>query len=816
MNRYERFGEKTSMDIGKRFLNLPIRFKLIVSYSLVFITALALTNFFVYILVRHIINNSIDNELKRSTSTILNIVKTSADTSIKAYLNGIAVQNRNMAIYFYKQYKKGVMSEEKAKQMATQIILNQPVGQTGYLYCLDSSGVIAVHPEKKLVNTDLSEYGFIQYQKKHKQGYIEYDWKNPGELVSRPKALYMIYFKPWDWIISASSYRSEFAQLVQINDFKDQILALTFGETGYSYIVDSNENIIIHPVLNQTGLNKTARDKKGKYKREPGQKRMDIDQLKMFERIKTICKLKNGKLTYQVKTDTKERVRDKLVVFNHIKEFDWIVVSSGFMDELYAPLKTVKTVFPVTIFIVLIFVLPLSYSISNSITNPLNTLMDRFSRAAKGDTSVRIKPISNDEVGMLAKYFNLFMAQLEKYSKSLVDEIAEQRKTEKEMARIRLYLSAIVDSMPSVLIGVDTKGIVTMWNKEAEKTSRIPVFEAKGNKLTTIFPELDIAMGMADAANCNKQIQMKEKIVHPLKGEGVWADIVVYPLTREVGHGSVIRIDDVSARVKIKDLMVQTEKMKIIAGLSAGMAHEINNPIGCIVQSAQNILRRVSPDLEANIKTAQNLGTDLTTIHAYLEKRQIIKFLEDIRTSVDRTARTVSNMLSFSRKKNLVKIAVDLSHLIDSSVGLATYDYELKKKYDFKSIKIILNFEPGVKKAICIPSEIEQVILNLLKNAAQAVWENKKGHAQPMIKISVAQGEKSVKLIIEDNGPGMDKDVKKRIFEPFFTTKSIGSGTGLGLSVAYYIVTRNHNGTFTVTSEPGLGATFMITLPCEE
>ncbi len=784
------------MGFRKRFLNLPIRFKLIISYSFVFVCAMALTSFFIYFLVRHIINNSIETELKRSTSTILNIVKTSADTSIKTYLNGIAVQNRNMAIYFYEQYLNGIISEKEAKEKATQVMLHQPVGQTGYIYCLSSSGIILVHPEERLLNVDLSEYGFIQFQKKHKQGYIEYDWKNPGELVMRPKALYMHYFQPWDWIISASSYRSEFAQLVQVNDFKDQILTLTFGKTGYSYVVDSSEKIIIHPALAEKGVN--------------------IDQLKRLERIKTVCRQKNGKLVYQIKVGSTEKTRDKLVIFNYIKEFDWIVVSSGFLDELYAPLETVKAIFYVTIFMVLVFVLPISYSISNSITNPLNALMDRFSKAAKGDTSVRIEKKSNDEVGMLGHYFNLFMMQLEKYSKSLVDEIAEQKRTEKEMARIRLYLAAIVDSMPSVLIGVDTTGRVTMWNAEAQKNSHIAESDAIGKKLIRVSSSLDIAMGMADIANREKKIQVKERIIHPFKGKGVWADIVVYPLTQEVGHGSVIRIDDVSTRVKMKNLMVQTEKMKTIAGLSAGMAHEINNPIGCIVQSAQNIIRRVSPELEENKKAAKNLGTDLETIHAYLENRKILTFLDDIRISVDRTARTVSNMLSFSRKGEPIKTAVDLPSLIEKSVGLATYDYELKKKYDFKSIKIIQEYDPDIKKIICIPSEIEQVMLNLLKNAAQAVWENKSDHNRPMITINAWQGEKSVKIMVKDNGPGMEDVVKKRIFEPFFTTKPIKSGTGLGLSVAYYIVTRNHSGTFDVRSEPGQGATFIITLPCDQ
>ncbi len=220
--------------------------------------------------------------------------------------------------------------------------------------------------------------------------------------------------------------------------------------------------------------------------------------------------------------------------------------------------------------------------------------------------------------------------------------------------------------------------------------------------------------------------------------------------------------------------------------------------------------------MEENKKVAQSLGTDLETVFAYMEKRQIIRFLEDIRVSVERTARTVSNMLSFSRKEESVKTAVDIQTLIEASIGLATHDYDLKKKYDIKNLKIIQSNGPNVKKVICIPSEIEQVMLNLLKNAAQAVFENKRAGVHPIIKIKVRQSENSVKITVKDNGPGMERDVKKRIFEPFFTTKSGESGTGLGLSVAYYIITRDHSGTFTVKSEPGQGAAFIFTLPCEK
>ncbi len=277
-------------------------------------------------------------------------------------------------------------------------------------------------------------------------------------------------------------------------------------------------------------------------------------------------------------------------------------------------------------------------------------------------------------------------------------------------------------------------------------------------------------------------------------------------------------------QLQMTDLVMQVEKFKTIAGLCAGVTHEINTSIGCIAQSAQNISRRISPELEANRQAAQELEIDLETIYAYLEKRQILGFLEDIRVSADKAARTVSNMLGFSPKPKSGRTsgtagsprdtkAVDPAGLIESSLELAGCDYELRKKYGFKSIKIIRQFKPGRNKILCRPDEIEQVLFNLLKNAAQALHKNKDIHLQPVITISVTQEESSVKISVEDNGPGMDDRVQKEIFAPFFTTRSMDSGTGLGLYVAHYIVVHNHKGTLSVKTAPGKGTTFIIRLP---
>ena len=148
---------------------------------------------------------------------------------------------------------------------------------------------------------------------------------------------------------------------------------------------------------------------------------------------------------------------------------------------------------------------------------------------------------------------------------------------------------------------------------------------------------------------------------------------------------------------------------------------------------------------------------------------------------------------------------------LETVLRLAASDYDLKKKYDFKRIRIERAYDPALRLVYCDKTEIEQVILNLLKNAAQAMAEEET--PSPRILLRTAREADYAVLEVVDNGPGMEDKTLKRIFEPFFTTKDVGVGTGLGLSVSYFIVTEQHNGRLSVTSKPGQGACFSIRLP---
>ena len=173
-------------------------------------------------------------------------------------------------------------------------------------------------------------------------------------------------------------------------------------------------------------------------------------------------------------------------------------------------------------------------------------------------------------------------------------------------------------------------------------------------------------------------------------------------------------------------------------------------------------------------------------------------------------------MLQFSRQSPKKLQPQNLHHIIDRSISIAKNEYSLSKGYDFKAIDLIKDFDLTLDDVPCIPSEIEQVILNLLKNAAQALQEYKKTKEFDLdwysqIQISTRKNNQMAELIIEDNGPGMDEETTRHIFEPFFTTKGPGEGTGLGLSISYGIIggmdgdlsARNH----------AAGAAFTVELP---
>ena len=272
---------------------------------------------------------------------------------------------------------------------------------------------------------------------------------------------------------------------------------------------------------------------------------------------------------------------------------------------------------------------------------------------------------------------------------------------------------------------------------------------------------------------------------------------------------------DISELKLAQEMMVQSEKMMFVGGLAAGMAHEINNPLAGVIQNAELMIRRLTDThLQANRQAAEEVGLDMEALKRYLEKRSIPDMAQTIKSSGGRMADIVRNMLGFVRKSDARQVSShSMADLLDKTLELAGIDFDLKKHYDFKKIKIKKEYDPQIPLVLCEAAKIQQVFLNLLSNGAQAMQVA--GVKEPvfMLRTGFDEQKNMVFAEIEDNGPGMDEQTRKRIFEPFFTTKPVGVGTGLGLSISYFIITKDHGGEIRVESNPCLGTKFIVRLP---
>ncbi|MCP4118324.1 MAG: HAMP domain-containing protein [Desulfobacteraceae bacterium] len=459
--------------------------------------------------------------------------------------------------------------------------------------------------------------------------------------------------------------------------------------------------------------------------------------------------------------------------------------------------------------ILIVMLAVLNLILSRTILRPITILRDAMEQVGRLRYQKRVHIESRDEVGDLAASFNRMSRDLDRFHREI-------QTRQEETNQVRLFLKNIIDAMPSVLVGINRDQGITHWNLQAEKITGFSPDRARGMAVHKIFAWKGFPAAIIEKSLREKKIRQQTKIPVTINGTPRFMDMTVYPLESTGKTDAVIRMDDVTDHVRMEEMVIQSEKMLSVGELAAGMAHEINNPLAGVLQNAAVIKNRLTGDLPANHKAATACRTTLPTIRSYMEHRQIFSLLDHVHHAGTRAADIVTDMLSFSRKGEGSFSFHQLNRLLDETLNLVSSDYNLTKHFDFKQILIQREYEASLPQIPCDKGKLQQVFLNILQNGAHAMAENPEKTSPDRFILRAKACPGTLQVEIEDNGPGISPDQCKRIFEPFFTTKPVGTGTGLGLSVSYFIITKTHNGSMEVASVPGKGTNFIIRLPIQQ
>lgn len=264
---------------------------------------------------------------------------------------------------------------------------------------------------------------------------------------------------------------------------------------------------------------------------------------------------------------------------------------------------------------------------------------------------------------------------------------------------------------------------------------------------------------------------------------------------------------------QLKQQLQKQEKLASLGMLSAGIAHEIQNPLNFVINFSK-MSDRLLGDLTAIVEDNANLlpeadREDLTDIVDSLKEN-----MEQIKENGERAVSIIQSILLISRGKENERMPADVCHIVKEYVRLSYH--AMRANHQGFNVTLHEQYQEGMPPVTVIPQDLSRAVLNVMNNACYAVWQKSQTAADgytPEISISVAMEGDHLIISIADNGDGMTDEVKQRLFENFFTTKPVGQGTGLGMSITRDIIENKHGGKVTFTSTLGEGTTFTFTIP---
>lgn len=411
-------------------------------------------------------------------------------------------------------------------------------------------------------------------------------------------------------------------------------------------------------------------------------------------------------------------------------------------------------------------------------------------------------------------------------------DITDLREAEEALKRAHVKTEQLLAAISSILIALDQEDRIVEWNSSAEKTFGRTRDEVLGKTLAECGVKWEgktVGEAVEYCKKTGETCKLDDIPFQGTDGKDRFLGMTISPVLIEKGSaiGSMILAADITDRRLLERQLVQAQKLESIGQLAAGIAHEINTPIQYVGDNTR-FLKEGFEDLDRLVERYQDLARASReragveeVLHRVIEtadeidldylREEIPAAIEQSLEGVDRVAKIVRAMKEFSHPGNEEKTLTDINRAIENTVTVARNEWKYVADLDTK-------FDEVLPPVPCLPGELNQVILNMVVNAAHAIAEvvgdgaNGKGN----IFIRTRKEGEWAEIRIEDTGAGIPEEIRERIFDPFFTTKQVGRGTGQGLSIAHNVIVEKHGGTIDVDSEVGKGTTFIIRLPLED
>lgn len=693
------------------------------------------------------------------------------------------------------------------------------VGDTGYVYIMDSEGNLKVHPAREggniIDSKDSSGFEYIRAMIKSalalpegQIGTIRYPWVNPelGEKKPRVKMLKYIYFKPWDWIIAAGTYEEEiFSSLHETERFIVLLvfLALTFG----FFLTLTLSKVLTKPIQELTEI--TTKMVSGDLSQRV--KVHGADEIGVlgtsFNRMISQIQNYTSDLEKMVEARTqelkesREKYRDLSRFLNSILDSatEYAIIALDFYGKITEFNKGAEKLFDWK-----------KEEVVNKENIALTILPEDKKRGVQEWMSKRARAEGVCELEMArvrknGKHFpalTTVTAIMDPSGKvsgfvEIIRDITVRKNLERQLRETKEFLERIMESSVDGILTTDLKGKLTYANRAMEEMLGYSRAEILGNHISNLYVQgMSLAREVMDLLKAVERADNFEMEVKTKAGKVLTIMTSLFLLRNQdnaiIGTAGIFKdiTEQKALQAKLKDAqayLVEASKMRALGELVAGVAHELNNPL----MASQTILHVILKNVPADWPERERL--------------------ELIRKCNDRIEKIVDHLRGFSRQTKPELREMDINQTVENAL-MITGQQLLNH-----GITLVSNLSKDLPKVMGDPNQLEQVFLNLISNARDAIDDTTGPKKELTIRSNFSEdgGAPYVVVSVRDTGVGIPPENLNKIFEPFFSTKPVGKGTGLGLSLCFGII-EAHGGRIDIKSRVGEGTEVSVILPARE